>query len=876
MTKNTILKMFVSLICASQIFLLCPNKLEASTDSYTETWHNYLYGVYDSNITTTYSTVDRYGNGIPVYKYYYKAKNIVKKKGTPANFNIKQTAGGVSLNTWNTNGKTWHITEYYSDIDVANNSWDYSTYWQPKVVLRCNGRDIKTLQENHWNVETNGGGSGLDLTCNGTVEWYSYGDTGNGRNRTVVGGDNHFWYWYEEISPWKESGWVWNRSDINAYEVQSSPSQSAYVRPTYKLNNGDWKRTPYSVSSTRNKPIIPVQVPVTYYSNGATSGDTYAYNSSLSAPNTTWKKDGYTLNATIYDSSGNPAWNWDAGNMNGHNIKNILDSRFNNFNSMALQGSSGNYYLKGSTVNLYANWFVSKYNFVFNVQSPYDNDTKGYPSNELYAKFNGNTYYGNQKFSFNKVASYNDLASNYNFTTIDTYNDKYEFLGWFAKDGTKVLDANNKLVNNSSLVKNGYIKPDTGILDSQIPNKSLSQPSPINIQLYGKWKMRDTTPPVVEMDQETFCPTEEWYNGWYNKESINYTKFLFSVRDYGNPGSKPSGIKSIELFNAKGTLIKKYEGNQLNSSNCVESEIHIDRCKTYVYIDRNLFVNMNSSSDKPTNKFYIIATDNNNNATRYDGEAGCIDLDAPRLKSHTFNSQNSYYSLTCPNGDFNFTSEETNGKFTIKFEFDDSPIDGVNSSGMKRVGGSELTDSHIKVYYYDRASKKWMPHSNYPMLQSVENSIEFTIDSGDKSNAYLNFSFKLCDIAGNCSIIGKDVGDTKLEDWKNDSSSDFCKVTTNSKLETDYALTDFSYVFDLAIDLEERNLDIKYLYNDCKKSKNDAAQKAYAFMESYIRFTYHHDSFKDDIIHPDMYYREAVQKFLETFNYELYKATRIE
>ena len=151
MRIKKIIKNFI-VACIVLLSMTC-NSLQVSAADYsiTQTIYNYYDGTWQSSPNNVVSNTDRFGNGMRAYRYRYIEGTVTTRNAYPADFSIKQTAGGVSLNSWNTNGKTWHITEYDSDVDCATSSW--TNYHQPKVVLRCNGSDIYTLQNDSSNIQ---------------------------------------------------------------------------------------------------------------------------------------------------------------------------------------------------------------------------------------------------------------------------------------------------------------------------------------------------------------------------------------------------------------------------------------------------------------------------------------------------------------------------------------------------------------------------------------------------------------------------------------------------------------------------------------------------------------------------------------------------
>lgn len=295
--KNFIKNILVVFIV---LFSVVSGSLQVSAADYTitQTVYNYYDGTWQSSTpNNVVSYTDRFGNGMRAYRYKYIEGTVTTTNAYPADFSIKQTAGGVTLNSWYTNGKTWHITEYDSDVDCATSSW--TNYHQPKVVLRCNGNDIYTLQEDSSRIDQNGSGRNLNITCNGNVEWYSYGNTGGGRSKTTIGGGNYFKYYYEDLKPEQESGWVWNTSYIRNY-YSGYQIGSGYVHPSYTLNQNAWRtwaysRTGYNGDYSAGKHVYePISATITFNGNGADSkGSTY----------NDFKKTGYTLEDKMYSNS---------------------------------------------------------------------------------------------------------------------------------------------------------------------------------------------------------------------------------------------------------------------------------------------------------------------------------------------------------------------------------------------------------------------------------------------------------------------------------------------------------------------------------------------------------------------------------------------
>ena len=449
---------FFSLVCSS-LYVSAEDDL-----TITQTIYNYYSGSWDDitpsddNVKTT---VDSYGNGAKAYKYLYDGE--IKKVYTWTNLeNInKETASAVEFYSISTNGETWHITDYDTDIDTYRKS-DWGAYIQPKVTLRCNGTDIYTLQEASTNVEKNGKGRDLDLTCKGTMSWYSYGYEGDGRDRTgtVIKGNFYRYYVLTETSD-VQSDWVWNTTYLDGY-ISGTVNATGYVYPTYTLNQSAWASTAYTKSTYSDDYVKgttvkePISATVTFNGNGATSKGT-TYND--------FKKTGYTLNDKMYTNA------------------NCTGTSFSRSNpSYANFGLDNN-----SKLTLYACYTANTYTINFNVNGgsnapssitkTYGTDTKlptSTPSKEGYVfigwSIDGKTYKAGATLSDDLTTENNvsvtldaiwmPIKYNINFdanggtgapsTVIKTYGtdlvlptqaptrDGYDFYGWSMKKDTIV------------------------------------------------------------------------------------------------------------------------------------------------------------------------------------------------------------------------------------------------------------------------------------------------------------------------------------------------------------------------------------------------------------------------------------------------------
>ena len=450
---------FFSLVCSS-LYVSAEDDL-----TITQTIYNYYSGSWDDitpsddNVKTA---VDSYGNGAKAYKYLYDGKTVKQNLEENTAFSSKKTAGEIDVYSKNTNGQTWHITSYVADIDNGRASdWPPELNRQPKVTLRCNGTDIYTLQEASTNVEQNGSASGLNLTCNGTISWHSYGWTGDGRNYTTIGGLNKMTYYVETTASNVQSDWVWNTTYLDGY-ISGTVNATGYVYPTYTLNQSAWASTAYTKSTYSDDYVKgttvkePISATVTFNGNGATSKGT-TYND--------FKKTGYTLNDKMYTNA------------------NCTGTSFSRSNpSYANFGLDNN-----SKLTLYACYTANTYTINFNVNGgsnapssitkTYGTDTKlptSTPSKEGYVfigwSIDGKTYKAGATLSDDLTTENNvsvtldaiwmPIKYNINFdanggtgapsTVIKTYGtdlvlptqaptrDGYDFYGWSMKKDTIV------------------------------------------------------------------------------------------------------------------------------------------------------------------------------------------------------------------------------------------------------------------------------------------------------------------------------------------------------------------------------------------------------------------------------------------------------
>ena len=470
--KTKTKKMLKKVSIAVLVFfsLVCSSLYVSAEDDYTisQTIYNYYSGSWDDitpsddNVKTT---VDSYGNGAKAYKYLYDKE--VKTDNSWTLKLTKNTPNATELYYENTGGKTWHITSFATDIDVYRMS-DWGAYAQPKVTLRCNDKDVYTMQVQSSKEDTNNEGIltyGLDITCNGKVSWYSYGNTsgneGNTRTHTGMPVYNYLHYYYFDETSDVQSDWVWNTTYLDGY-ISGTVNATGYVYPTYTLNQSAWTTTAYTKSTYSDDYVKgttvkePISATVTFNGNGATSKGT-TYND--------FKKTGYTLNDKMYTNA------------------NCTGTSFSRSNpSYANFGLDNN-----SKLTLYACYTANTYTINFNVNGgsnapssitkTYGTDTKlptSTPSKEGYVfigwSIDGKTYKAGATLSDDLTTENNvsvtldaiwmPIKYNINFdanggtgapsTVIKTYGtdlvlptqaptrDGYDFYGWSMKKDTIV------------------------------------------------------------------------------------------------------------------------------------------------------------------------------------------------------------------------------------------------------------------------------------------------------------------------------------------------------------------------------------------------------------------------------------------------------
>ena len=488
----TVLTIF-SIVCG--VLQIATTTISADNDDFTitNTIYNYYSGTWDnltpsdSNVT---DSVDSYGNGTKAYKYLYNGETKTYSTWTNVSNINKETAGAVTLYSVSTGGQTWHITNYSTDIDVYKKS-DWSQYRQPKVTLRCNGTDIYTLQEKSDDECQNGSGWGLDLTCNGTMSWYSYGYTGDGRDRTGMPVTNTYRYYVITETSDNQSDWVWNTTYISSYK-SGTVNGTGYVAPTYTLDQNLWSSTPYTKTTytgdyVKGTTVVqPISTTVTFNGNGATgSGATY----------NDFTRVGYTLNDTMYTNS------------------NGTGSTFSR-----AEGSYANLGLKENLgIVLYASWTANTYTITFNanggenapsnITKTYDTDIKlptKVPTKEGYIfkgwEKDGKTYQAGDTLS-EDLATENNTIVELKAIWVPT---KYDII--FDANGGENAPANVVKTYGTDLTlpaeyptREGYdfygwsLKQDTiekGYMPSDVINKDFEVGEDKAITLYAVWVSR--------------------------------------------------------------------------------------------------------------------------------------------------------------------------------------------------------------------------------------------------------------------------------------------------------------------------------------------------------------------------------------------------
>ena len=925
------LKIFVSILSLMAILFAMPQSISAGGDDFSETWYGYAQGGrpdYNSSAQYAQSSADKFGNGINAYRWYYSAKTTRYGSTRDASFPSKNTAGGVVLNSWNTNGKTWHITGYYSDVDVCTSSW--TNYWQPTVVLRCNGSNIYTLQTNSSNVEQNGSGSNLNLTCNGTVDWYSYGDTGSGRTKTYIGGGNGFDYYYEETTSGKISGWAYYTSQLSGFSSIDGVYASGIVRPTLAVNASSFRKfSPYSQTimsgnywNSASTAILPLQTNIYYHSNGADSGSASSSGSNQTMPSFSWSKTGYSMAASLYfdSASTQEAVNlYSQNSITATNLQTRLSSLFsynNIYNNLTLQGSAGSYYLQGGDTHLYAKWIPCNFNIVLSVKDNNDPNLSKLGS-DLSVSYNGI-----QTGSFNFGSTqYDSNASSLNFTTINTNSDKYEFLGWYDKNGNQVVNAEGKLLASSSMVSNGKIAPTVyeGTISRQVNSNSTGDTKTIN--LYGRWRLRDTTPPEISSNDLDAMMTTCTNGGWFNK-SNSYDKKYLTITDKGTDGGAPTGVVKVELYDIYSK--SNYAGNP-NTTNYTKSLVKTLYSGTakesvQVYLTVEEIKNLNSTINESLrnnsslynyfqNKFFIRAYDANGNMVETPYDIPCIDTDNPTIenannyagRTEGLDSYNQEYIINCANGNsynFSISAYNSNTYYNGVGNFNIAILSGDLYSSGYFASGIDEDKTYIKVQYYNSTTNKWVdagesyykkgsttkPNTNLFNFgatfetitpQSTEGySAAYNGSNYFSTGNYINIFIHLVDKAGNITESGKLITSENYstKTWNEDSSSGYCKVVSNISLYNgNNALIDFTSVFRKYDDLnQDANALVAYLKNCYAWFQSNSGPGHNQVSETTIKAY----EYIQKLVSNGLSVDEAVERFKTQYRYDYWKANQ--
>ena len=915
MNNNNIFKKFILyFICLSMLFFACFNIVSAEDNlDLTEVWYGYAEGekpTYKYPVSSTYSTPDRFDNGINIYKYKYKP--IIKTTHSWSDAYTKMrcyTAGECDIRAWNTNGQTWHITDYDIDVDAYRYS-DWGAYKQPKVTLRCNGYDIYTLQKRSDSEYVNGSGRNLDLACNGTITWHSYGFTGDGRDQQgMPNNSNWFKYYTIEISDETISDWAYAKSQLSNYASIGDIYSVAYSRPTLAVNTSSFRKNnaytqtvmtgDYKDAETA---ILPLQLHVYYFSNGADAGSAVSSADNSSLPTISWTKEGYSMASSLYfDSSGiSQAINtYSSSSFASTNIKNKLSTIFNKnniYNNLSVKYNTGGYYLEGNSIQLYAKWLPCNFNIVMTVKDPNDSVTQEI-SDTITVSYNDTQ--SSTSFNFGSV-QYDSNASSLNFTTIDTSSDDYIFVGWFDKEGNMVIDANGKLLASSSLVSNRKITPDSSIYDGTIAKQVNSETTgdTKTINLYGRWKLKDTTPPEITITGLDIlintCQTGQWFN-WYNLRYESSSKYSIDIKvedkdeDFENTFyTYSSGLNYVYILSSdKKTVIYTllpFQGSYSKSN----------------FIDfSSLDVNILSILTRKTTDgiFYVSAADVAGNTTIVGPYTiDCIDTQSPsvpisyrkndwelsssEINSNyiidcglNFSSSSSYQQIDLDNNknSYHFSVSKDGNSYNLKMKFTDDPTT-YEEKPILKSSGIDSSKSYILLQYYDSVNKKWIEQKKYIEEDVI---IEWNI-TGVENLGYINIYMNLQDLAGNRFYAGNWIplnSDGTPISYKNaktwfENSTGFCKIQTNTELiDSSNALIDFSYIFNIYYyNLEENKTDFyNYLVNNYQNSDaNETIKAAYEYITNTIK---NDTSKKSETAKRD----SAIIKFLNQYRYSYWQ-----
>lgn len=898
--KNKILSIFLSALCVLTMGTVGnTNTVQADSlvDTYTETWYGYAQGgrpTYQYPVSSVSDSKDRFGNGINVYKWYYSAKTTRTGSTRNSDFPSKNTAGGVVLNSWNTGGKDWHITSFFSDVDVCKKE-GWTNYYQPKVTLRCNGRDVLVLQTESDNIQQNGSGSNLNVVCNGTIEQYSYGNTGDGRNGTYVGGGNGFDYYYEETTSGKVSDWGYQTSQLSGFTSIDGVYSTAYKTPTLSVVGSSFKNDgAYSLTtmignyySSNSIATVPLQMNIIYHSNGADSGSVKNGGANQNLASIKWSKTGYSRAASLYfDSAGTQ----EAVNMDSYpfiiatNLQTRISSNFN-YNTI-YYGSWNGSYIQGSNIDLYAKWLPCNFNINFVVKDPNDATTQKTGS-DLSVSYNGNTYYGSSSFTHSTV-KYDTSASSLNFTNITNTNaKKYKFLGWYDANGNRVIDENGYLINNTTLISNYKFQPSSSLYTGEIAQSVSSNTTGDSktITLYGRWKFVDNTPPTItSSDLDSMMDTCS-NGGWYNNSTRN-DPITITITDLGTDGGDPTGVVRVELYELYGK--DAYSSSKSLSESWDYSPTETVEIPLTVQKIANLNAKLNEwsrnnydqSSQGFHNKFYIKAYDANGNSYEREFDIPCIDFDSPYLYSSSsdnkagFNDGNKdSYTILCDGSySYSFSTNSSDEHFTIGIKTSDKYNSNSNGYFTSKIDPNE---SYVVVEYYNKTTKKWV-QSEKSYFEKLNNTGDYTavfswsglfkdLTNNDSASGsgnpafssnypaysnYINLKIHLQDYAGNTYDSGKLISDLyneqhkdnwesyKPSDWSNNTTNGFCKIVSNAEVESENnALVDFGLVFKKYKQLGE---DANKLYEEMKAqelrggSSIESMAKAYEYLRERV------------------------------------------
>lgn len=415
--------------------------VEAAASSQTEVFYGYKTASYNINSAQSGKKDTSYNDGYyrDAYKYNYLTSKIYNYDNNYIQ-NILGIHDGNAVWWRDTNSHTvnigyqgYYILDMSMDIDTCYSDW--TSYYQPRVLLYDGNEFLYEIQEESSNIQKNGykswanenGGkghyikNGLKIVIDAPK---------GGRNITGTGGLNSI----SLISEYRtNSGWVWGTDQISNGSDFKTIAEG-YVNPTWSSPAG-WRST-YAWSDIKrgstgraNQDRKGVSFTVTYDPNGADQGTVYKQTGTGNLANNGYTKTGYTFDGWWTESSG------------GTKVTKITDLNPT----------------EGGSKTVYAHWKANIYTIEYNYNHPSDG--------------NKTTTQGPLTYDQSYTLNSSGLAK-------DT--DLYWFKGWNTNaNGTGTTycgqydTSGNACINEGATVKN-LTAVNGGV-----------------VKLYGKWQIKN-------------------------------------------------------------------------------------------------------------------------------------------------------------------------------------------------------------------------------------------------------------------------------------------------------------------------------------------------------------------------------------------------